>query len=220
MITTLYLIRHGTTDNNIDGRFQGSLDAPLNAQGLAQAKCLGERFSDIPIDQIYTSPLIRAVQTADGLRGDKPIALLSMKGLMEIDGGAMEGLTVAENDEKFPGLMDTFRTNPPAFSAPGGETTRQVYDRMVKTIQTIVARHPGKTIACVSHGFAIQTFLCWAHKTPFDAMAQHILNNTGVCQFTFDDAGRCTIGFIGDDSHLPEELKCTQPRGFGPEGDQ
>lgn len=217
MTTTLYLIRHGTTDNNIDGRFQGSLDAPLNAQGLAQARCLGARFKDIALDQIYTSPLTRARQTAEGLRGNKPIALLSMRGLMEIDGGRMEGLTVAENNEKFPGLIDIFKHNPPAFAAPGGETTRQVYDRMVKTIQTIVARHPGKTIACVSHGFAIQTFLCWAYKTPFNQMTQHILSNTGVCRFTFDAPDQCVIDFVGDDSHLPDDLKCAQPKGFGPE---
>ncbi len=216
-MTRLYLIRHGTTDNNLDGRFQGSLDAPLNAQGLAQAQCLGERFKNIDLDQIYTSPLQRARQTAEGLRGDKPIALLSLKGLMEIDGGSMEGLTVDENNVRFPGLMDIFRKDPSSFSAPNGESCRQVYDRMVKSIQTIVKRHPGKTIACVSHGFAIQTFLCWAFKTPFHEMTQHILNNTGVCCFTFDAQGNCHIEFTGDDSHLPENLKCAQPKGFGPE---
>ncbi|MEG1942498.1 MAG: histidine phosphatase family protein, partial [Angelakisella sp.] len=60
MMTTIYLIRHGTTDFNIDGRFQGTMQIPLNEQGLLQARMLGEYLAPVHFDRVYTSPLIRA----------------------------------------------------------------------------------------------------------------------------------------------------------------
>ena len=66
-MTTVYFIRHGTTENNIAGRFQGRSDIPLGEKGRKQAACLGERFAHIPLDAVYTSPLRRAYQTAEGV---------------------------------------------------------------------------------------------------------------------------------------------------------
>lgn len=214
-MTVFYLIRHGTTDANASGRFQGSLDLPLNAIGLKQAAYLGERFKNIPIDFLYASPLTRAVQTAKGLRGNVHRLPISIeKDLVEVDGGLIEGKLISEIDAVYPGLMETFRTDLPHFDSPEGESTRDVYNRMVSVINRIVTRHPGKTIACVSHGFAIQTFLCWAEGTPFEQMRQHILGNTGVCRFIFNGNALPQIDYIGDESHLPDDLHFAQPGGF------
>lgn len=214
-LTTFYLIRHGTTDGNAMGRFQGALDLPLNQLGLAQARCLGERFETVSIDFLYASPLIRAVQTAQGLRGAKDLPISIEAGLSEVNGGRIEGQLIQTINEEYPNLMYTFRYDLPNFAAPDGETTREVYDRMVRTVQTIIRRHPGKTIACVSHGFAIQTFLCYAQGIPFESMTQCILPNTAVCRFVFDAPDQLpVVDFIGDDSHLPEALHFEQPKSF------
>ncbi|MEG0378112.1 MAG: histidine phosphatase family protein [Eubacterium sp.] len=213
-LTTLYLIRHGTTDNNASGHFQGSLNSPLNSLGFKQAKYLGKRFETIELDAIYTSPLIRARQTAEGLKGNKNLPLIPLDGVVEVDGGKLEGRTIAENDNDFPGLIDQFKYDLPNFSAPDGESTRQVYDRVVDALTQIADENPDKTIACVSHGFAIQTFLCYAQGTAFEDMKQKILRNTAVSKFIFDEDGTIHIEYIGDDNHLPDDMKCEQPAAF------
>ena len=182
-MTTLYLIRHGTTDANANGIFQGVLDLPLNDLGLKQARALGERFKDIDVDVLYCTPLQRTRQTAEGLRGDKDLPILVEPGI-------------------------------PNFQAPGGESTRDVYDRVTSALTRIVAENAGKTIACISHGFAIQTFLWYAKGLPFEEMEQQILRNTAVCKFIFDSDNQLEIAYINDDRHLSEDLKCEQPPEF------
>lgn len=89
-MTTLYLIRHGTTDANANGIFQGVLDLPLNELGLRQAEALGKRFENIELDALYCTPLTRTRQTAEGLRGSKELPILVEPGIIEVDGGLME----------------------------------------------------------------------------------------------------------------------------------
>ncbi|WP_195268017.1 histidine phosphatase family protein [Eubacterium sp. 1001713B170207_170306_E7] len=213
-MTTLYLIRHGTTDANANGIFQGVLDLPLNALGLRQAEALGKRFEDIDLDVLYCTPLQRTRQTAEGLRGCKELPILVEPGIVEVDGGLMEAKKISVIDEEFPGLMETFKTDLPNFQAPEGESTRDVYDRVTSALTHIVSENAGKTIACISHGFAIQTFLWYAKGLPFEEMQQEILRNTAVCKFVFDEDNRLEIAYINDDSHLSEDLKCEQPPEF------
>ena len=133
---------------------------------------------------------------------------------MEVDGGLMEAKKISVIDEAFPGLMETFKTDLPNFQAPGGESTRDVYDRVTSALTRIVAENAGKTIDCISHGFAIQTFLWYAKGLPFEEMEQQILRNTAVCKFIFDADNHLEIAYINDDRHLSEDLKCEQPPEF------
>lgn len=206
-MTTLYLIRHGITADNIRGVFQGNLNTPLNEQGLAQAACLTQRFAEVPLDLVMTSPLERAVQTAKAVKGHKKIPFLIHKGLIELHGGQLEGQTTGYMHEHFPEVMYNFEHHPARFDPPDGESCRHAYDRMVKTIRKIVARNKGRRIACVSHGMAIQAFLSYASGEPFEDMQFRILPNTAVCKFNFDSRGQLSTEYLSDDSHLPEELK-------------
>ena len=92
-MTTVYFIRHGTTDNNVKGVFQGSTNAVLGERGLAQAAALGERFASVPLAAVYSSPLERAMQTARGVCAQLPIQPIPVDGLRQIDGGVLEGRT-------------------------------------------------------------------------------------------------------------------------------
>ena len=163
---------------------------------------------------MYCTPLQRTRQTAEGLRGDKDLPILVEPGIVEVDGGLMEAKKISVIDEAFPGLMETFKTDLPNFQAPGGESTRDVYDRVTSALTRIVAENAGKTIACISHGFAIQTFLWYAKGLPFEEMEQQILRNTAVCKFIFDSDNQLEIAYINDDRHLSEDLKCEQPPEF------
>lgn len=209
-MTTVYFIRHGTTENNIAGRFQGRSDIPLGEKGRKQAACLGERFADIPLNAVYTSPLQRAYQTAQGVCAQLPLEPICCDGLREIDGGALEDRTNEENIREYPEVMRTFREQPAQFSPPNGESAAQVHDRVMGAIRAIVSREQGKTIAIVSHGFAL---LCSIGSLgiPFEQLPPRILANASVSCVQFDADGGYHIVFWNDQSHLPEELQFHSP---------
>ncbi len=206
-MTTLYLIRHGTTDSNLQGKFQGCIDIPLNRRGLSQAEYLGKRFAAVPIEVVYASQLIRARKTAEAVAAPHGLPVLIDPQLAEINLGEMEGKTSAENAKIFPDAIRTLAEDPAAFAAPGGESSRQVYDRIRKAIARIVEENAGKTIAVVSHGFSIQTYLHYASGKAFEKLEKLIVGNTAVCCFQFEDPEKPKIVFLNDQSHLPQELR-------------
>ncbi|MGN1030982.1 MAG: histidine phosphatase family protein, partial [Butyricicoccaceae bacterium] len=108
-MTTVYFIRHGTTDNNVKGVFQGSTNASLGARGLAQAAALGEYFASVPLSAVYSSPLLRAMQTAHGVCAHLPLDPIPVEDLREIDGGILEGRTNQVNTAEYPEIMHALR---------------------------------------------------------------------------------------------------------------
>lgn len=95
-MTKVYLTRHGETEWNEKGIMQGWGDSPLTELGKNQAKWLGERIRDLHIDVIYASPIGRAFNTAEIIRGDREIPLIAYDGLKEIKIGGWEGLNQEE----------------------------------------------------------------------------------------------------------------------------
>lgn len=209
-MTTVYFIRHGTTENNIAGRFQGRSDIPLGEKGRKQAACLGERFADVALDAVYTSPLQRAYQTAQGVCAKLLLEPICCDGLREIDGGVLEGRTNEENIRDYPDVMRTFREQPANFAPPHGESAKQVHDRVMHAIEEIVSKEQGKRIAIVSHGFAL---LCSIGSLgiSFDQLPPRILANASVSCIRFAEDGSYEIVFWNDQSHLPEALQFHSP---------
>ncbi|MCI8649456.1 MAG: histidine phosphatase family protein [Anaerotruncus sp.] len=207
-MTTVFLIRHGTTESNLKGLFQGSLDIPLNDLGLAQAQCLAKRFRDTTIEAVYTSPLSRARQTAECLcqlhSGLQPVVC---EGLREICGGVLEGKTGTQNRLTYPEEIRCMKECPAFFHPPGGESTRLVYDRMRDTMQGIVAQNPGRTIAVVSHGFTIQTYLGYVKRVPFPEIEPYIVGNASVTTLCYLEDGEIVLKQQSDESHLPPALQ-------------
>lgn len=206
-MTTLYLIRHGTTDSNLAGVFQGCLDTPLNARGLEQAAYLGRRFAGAELDRVYVSALKRAQQTAQAICDQTGLGYTVRPDLNEINLGRLEGRSNAENREKYPEAIRTLHDDPAAFQAPGGESSRQVYDRVRRAVAEIVAENPGRTVAVVSHGFSIQTYLNYASGRPYQQLERLIVGNTSVSKFLYEDGELLRTEYINDQSHLPEGLR-------------
>lgn len=203
-MTTLYLIRHGETDGNLSEQFQGIIDNPLNNTGLLQAKLVGEAMKDFPLDVIYSSPLKRALQTAEAIANHHALTPILHKGLQEIHGGDLEGRRIEELLQEYPECINNMMHKPALVSCPGGETMRQVFDRASCTIAEIVQDNIGKTIAVTSHGCLISAYLHFVSRKPFEDMPRLIVANTAINKFVYNDDLMSELIFSNEHSHLTE----------------
>lgn len=206
-MTTIYLVRHGTTDDNKNGIFQGTRDTPLGTQGKLQAELLAARFQDMEIDAVYTSPLQRASHTAERIAAFHGLTPVVDPRLKEQNCGLLEGKTGRENQQLFPEVMYNMTFRPSLFCAPGGESSREVYNRISAAIDEIAHRHPGEHVVVVSHGFAIQMFLSYAKGIRFEDTQCDILDNASFCTFIYDEEGNIKIEAVNDHRHIPEKLR-------------
>jgi len=144
-MTTLLLARHGETDWNREGRWQGWADPPLNDTGRAQARHLAGELRAVPFDAVYSSDLRRAHETAEILAAPHGVPVVVDPGLREIDIGSWSGLTRAEIAERFP---DGAR--------PDGETHEEHAARVRAAVGRIARDHLGDRILLVGHGGTIR----------------------------------------------------------------
>jgi broad specificity phosphatase PhoE len=142
---TIYLIRHGETDWNQQGRVQGNTDNPLNAKGREQAASIASQLQPITIDHIYSSGLVRAVQTAEAFKGKAPITPQPL--LNERSRGIYEGKPEAEVAKDHNRRAETLNDD-----MDGGETLASAAKRIGQATREIVGRHVGGTIMIVGHG--------------------------------------------------------------------
>ena len=154
-MTRLILIRHGETDWNAEGRYQGHVDMPLNGNGREQAAQIARALRGADLAAIYTSDLARASETAEVLAQAAGLPVQVDPRLREIDQGRWEGKLFTEIRAQYPEKFKRRRENPLAFKAPGGETVQQVRGRVLAAVADTVSRHPTQNVAIVSHGLAL-----------------------------------------------------------------
>ena len=156
----IILVRHGETDANKQGRFQGASDARLNDTGLSQAKALGRRLASEKIKAVYCSPQTRAQQTATPIAEALGLSIQTLEGLRELDIGELDGLQVHDLRERYSHILDQWRTDVGALTMPGGESIVGLQQRTWKAVLRIRESHNEDiTVAAVSHNFAIQSIL-------------------------------------------------------------
>ncbi len=170
-MTTLLLARHGETDWNRDGRWQGWADPPLNEEGREQARRLAEQLRTTPFDAVYSSDLRRAHETADLVSAPHGVPVVADPGLREIDVGDWSGLTRAEIEMRFP---DGER--------PGGETREEHLARVLQAVERIARAHPGERVLLVSHGGTMRALRSHVSDEPL-----HPIENCGVIELHFRD---------------------------------
>lgn len=155
----ILLIRHGQTDWNSEGRWQGHLDVSLNDEGIAQAQALANHLRDRPIRGIYSSDLMRAQQTAAPLAKALGLPVTLDSRLREINLGAFQGMTTSEISTKYPAQAAQMRENYLDFQFPQGETRRQMQARAFEAVREIAARAPEPEVAIITHGGTIRVLL-------------------------------------------------------------
>ena len=151
-MTRIILVRHGQTEWNRVERFRGRADVPLNETGLAQAEVTGKRiFNEWRPEAVYSSPLSRAVRTAEIIAGHFDLSVQVHPGLTDIDYGQWQGLTPEEVRERWPEMIDDWYNKPDSIRIPGGETLEELRTRLLRAIGELVKRHDGQTIVVVGH---------------------------------------------------------------------
>ena len=153
--TKLYLIRHGETDGNRTGVLMGSTDTPLNDHGRQQAAALSERVNALEVDAIFSSPLSRAVETATLVFGDT-LPIITDSSLQEFHFGDWEGMHFADIARVYP---EMWLTDWEQTRIPGGEAFPAFRERVVSFVEEVVASHPGRRVALVSHRGSIRSVL-------------------------------------------------------------
>jgi phosphoserine phosphatase len=158
----LLLVRHGETDWNREGRFQGQIDIPLNANGRSQAEAAGSFLAPVSIDRAYTSCMARPRQTAEAILSSHPgVPLTSSTGLVEIGHGLWEGCLEQEIAAGWPQLLADWKRAPHTVQMPEGETLQEVWDRSLTTWARIAASlRADETALVVAHDAVNKTILC------------------------------------------------------------
>ncbi len=151
----LILARHGETSWNRERRNQGRTPTELNEEGTRQANNLAQALRNFQLQALYSSPLPRAMQTAETIGHTLSLPVVPINGLMEMDLGRLDGLTNEETQHEFPDLLDQWRNDPSAVQMPGGESLRQVQQRAWQAIEEIRQQFPDGLAAAVTHNFVI-----------------------------------------------------------------
>ncbi|TDL30908.1 histidine phosphatase family protein [Jeotgalibacillus sp. S-D1] len=192
-MTKIGIIRHGTTEWNKLGRAQGNSNIPLDQDGRVQAMRLGARIKDENWDVIYTSPLARALETAQIIQDSAALPELHMDNrLKEIGGGKIEGTTHTER-------IEAWGENWASLDL-GMEPTAAVIERGVAFFEDIAVKHPRESVLVVSHGSFIRHLLIEL-LPEFDGQIQ--LLNTSLSIFTIDPVWKAE--FINCVLHLEEK---------------
>ncbi|MBK1809097.1 histidine phosphatase family protein [Clostridium sp. YIM B02505] len=202
MKTTLYLVRHGETKWNTEGRFQGCIDIELSDNGLNQAMKLKDRLMD-SFDYVYTSPLSRAKKTAETICEDSSITPIEEFNLREINFGDWEGLTLSEIKETYSEEFLRWRQDELLGPICGGEQSiKAASDRAQKAILKIVQEHKGSRIVIVAHGGIIKAALIGLFEWKMNMYHKFNLGNTSINEITFNDNLEPRMVSINDLNHL------------------
>jgi len=202
--TTIILIRHGECEGNIKGMFRGRSDFPLNKRGLAQARDLAKELKSFPIKYIFTSPLLRAMQTAELIACEHNLEIKIEAGLNNIELGSWEGRLMEEIASLFPREWDLWLNNPEKLKLKDMETLSEVQKRAKDCLDNLVYRHSGELIALVSHRAVLKPLVAacinisspYFWKIHFDTASYSILTHR-------ESRGYCLMQ-LNQNKHLKE----------------
>ncbi len=197
----LLIARHGQTRHNLDRRYQGITDAPLNETGRAQAAQLAERLADEKIDMIYSSPLMRSTQTAELLAEMNGLDIKKDERLCEISFGEWEGMSYDEIKAQSPDLLEKWISDPAHVPPPNGETLIQLATRVKEAVDELRSQHTDKTVLVVTHGGVIRTMLCLSLGLDLNRHTQFESDTGSLSELSFYEEGASLRLFNGI-SHL------------------
>ena len=201
----IFLVRHGETHWNLTHRFQGRMDVPLNQEGKNQARALALTLKEEPLLAIYSSPLVRAVETARFIKEfHLSTPLFEEEGLTEMDLGEFDGMDAAYWSAHYQDFLEAWQSNPGSLKMPGGESLLEVQVRAVETLKRITKFYPsGGTLLLCSHNFVNLTILCYALRIPLDRFRE-VQQETAALNVLYMQGKQLQVELVNDCSHLKD----------------
>jgi ribonuclease H / adenosylcobalamin/alpha-ribazole phosphatase len=202
--TTTVLLRHGQTPMSVQKRYAGRSDVPLTDLGVRQAAAVAKRLASAGLDVIVTSPLQRAVQTAEEVAAATGAPVVADEGFRETDFGAWEGLTFAEVRERWPDELNRWLADPDA-APPGGESLAEVSERVTAALQRVLSAGKRQTVLVVSHVTPIKTLVAAALLAPPPALYRMHLDVAALSRIDWYADGPAVLRSFNDTGHLADE---------------
>jgi broad specificity phosphatase PhoE len=203
-VCLLYLVRHGATQNNLEQppRLQGRRsNLPLSTEGREQAVRLGRFLAEVELAAVYSSPLLRAVSTAEEIARPHDLECRTLPELIEADVGDWEGRSWVEIARAEPDAYQRFISDPGECGYAGGESFRQVAERTLPVFNGLLRDHRGQRIAVVTHNVVNRVFLGTLWGIPL-AHARRILQDNGGLNLIRHEAAQTRIITVNATFHL------------------
>ena len=202
-----FLVRHGETDWNAEGRAQGQLHVPLNDKGLAQAQAIAARLQPIRFTAAYASDLRRVTQTAEPIMRGRDVPLVTLPALREKSFGEWEGLTFAEAEARFPEQYASLFSGDDSCAPPGGESDRQLYERVAAGVDRLREQHgrDDGNLLVVAHGGSLCAAIVRLLGLPSGSMERFSFGNCGLSMVTVHEGGFAALDLLNDRNHLEPE---------------
>jgi len=162
----IWLMRHGALPPNPERRFVGQRDISLSELGRRQALAWKQRLADLPFAAIVSSDLLRCMETAQLVQGERGIPLVQEPAFREIALGAWEGLTPAEVEERFPGAYAERGRDMAHFRPEGGESFVDLSSRVLPALGELAARYAGQPLLIISHAGSIRVIIAHCLALP------------------------------------------------------
>ena len=156
----VFLVRHGTTRMNVENRYRGRWDVPLDAQGYQDAVDAARALSGVGLSAVYAGPLRRTIATAQIIADEAGVPdIRILQHLINLDYGTWHGMTASEAETHDPGAFALYRSSPLDCVCPKGERLIDAQERMVEALELIGARHQGEAVTAVTHAVMIRLLI-------------------------------------------------------------
>lgn len=200
-MSTVFLVRHGENDWVKEGRLAGWIPGILlNDAGRKQAICAAQRLAEQPIRAIYSSPLMRCVETAGLIAAKFALPLIELEAIGEVRYGDWEGKKLRELAQD--PLWRTVQFAPSRMRFPGGESFSEVQTRAIGAIEQLVQQHKKESIVVVSHGDVIKLILNYYLGSPIDLFQRILIAPASISMLDMPASGRVSVVRINDDGPL------------------
>ena len=209
-MTSIYLVRHGQTAWNKEEIFRGRTDVPLDETGLKQAELAGEYFKGMEIDAIYSSPLSRALQTAQKIAQFHNLKVQPLDGIIDMSFGNWEGRAHQEIREKDSKTYRQWVEEPHLVRLPGGESLDDVRVRAIAALEEVIRNHPEKTLVLVSHRVICKVLICAILGLDNSHFWQITQDTTAINLIQYRN-GKYILSLMNETCHL-KPLKAQMPK--------
>ena len=215
--TTLILLRHGETEWNLTGRWQGQdANTLLTERGREQAQVVARRLRSYPIEAIYSSDLSRAFETAQIVGDMLGLEPLPEPGLRESDIGAWTGLTWEDITARFPEQVAAMFAGEDVRRG-GGETYAELHERLRAAVDAIIARHPGQTVLVVTHGAALRSLVAHVLGASLTQLHRIAIGGNTALSIVQVDHGALRLVSYNDTAHLDGGFQVSNAEGASPQ---